>query len=334
MKKYILPLISILIASASFVFISWQKSLVINPDTRVNELLASWEGKHKSHIILNVDVNKAKLGKELSTKGWTTVDGKKTKVISKYFVCTDCHNNVIEEEDIANPNPEGRLRKAVKENIPFLQGTTFYGAVNRESWYNQDYVKKYGGLVAPAKDTLENAIQLCAKVCSSGRYLEGWELEAILHYYNTIDYKLKDLNLNASDWEKLESTEINTAEKVAFVKSKYALLSPATFLDPIEKNVRVLGAKGNLQRGKEIYIQSCMACHGLEKEMTSFKLDTTYMSLNFLKNFIPKKHPYSIYEIVRKGTMAEFAIKAYMPHYTAERMSDQQLEDLVAYIMH
>lgn len=41
---------------------------------------------------------------------------------------------------------------------------------------------------------------------------------------------------------------------------------------------------------------------------------------------------YSIYEAVRTGTCAETGHREYMPHCTAEKMSDQQVEDLPAYI--
>ena len=41
--------------------------------------------------------------------------------------------------------------------IPFLQGTALYGAVNRTSFYNGDYEKKYGSLVSKARNDLREA---------------------------------------------------------------------------------------------------------------------------------------------------------------------------------
>jgi mono/diheme cytochrome c family protein len=188
-------------------------------------------------------------------------------------------------------------------------------------------------LVASARDTLENAIQLCAKVCSSGRYLEAWELEAIVHYYNTIDYKIKDLKLSQAELESLQNNSLSYSQKAALLESKYKLYSGATFLEPKTKKARKLGVGGDPRRGKELYVQSCLACHSFEQNFTSFKLDTSALSISFLKSYAKKNHPYSIYNIVRKGTTAEFAIREYMPHYTAERMSEQQLEDLASYIL-
>ena len=48
------------------------------------------------------------------------------------------------------------------------RGTTFYGITNRETWYNDDYYKKYGDLVKPANENLVEAVQLCAMECSQG----------------------------------------------------------------------------------------------------------------------------------------------------------------------
>jgi mono/diheme cytochrome c family protein len=39
-----------------------------------------------------------------------------------------------------------------------------------------------------------------------------------------------------------------------------------------------------------------------------------------------------LYQIVRYGTYAKTGRKQYMPLYTKEKMSDEQLNDLVAYI--
>ena len=39
-----------------------------------------------------------------------------------------------------------------------------YGTVNKVSWYNGDYFKKYGALVKPANQSLKEAIHLCATV--------------------------------------------------------------------------------------------------------------------------------------------------------------------------
>jgi cytochrome c len=333
MKKILFPICSLLVCLISWAFVNEIKSTKIDAESRVSDLLATWTGKKPLQYIEKPDNEQIRIGKELVYQGWATVDGKKSKLISNYFTCTNCHNQVIEDEDLRNPTPEKRLKMAVKNNLPFLQGTTFYGQANRNHWYNGDYHLKYGALVANTRDTLANAVQLCAKVCSSGRYLEKWELDAIMHYLNSIDYKLSDLKISADDLQKLNSNDLTNDDKASLLQSYFMDYSPATFLNVITKKERKWGAGGDSRRGKEIYVQSCMACHNQENESTMFKLDTTALTLKFMKKNARKNNIYSIYNIVREGTTAEFAIKAYMPHYTAERMSEKQLEDLASFIM-
>jgi len=329
MKRFLPLIFSFSILVCSFAFIRFPD---IPDNSRISLLFSEWTGEKPSHFVASIDEEKAKIGKDLVHQGWAVKNGKKTKVISKYFVCTDCHNTVIEDETLINPTPEGRLRKSVAEDIPFLQGTTFYGITNRTSWYNEDYEKKYGSLVTNARDTLENAIQLCAKVCSSGRYLEDWELEAILHYYNTIDYKIADLQLTEKEISQLN--QISIEEKESLLKSKFKPISSATFLEVQPLKNRKYGVSGNIENGKQIYKQSCLSCHGYEKDVAKLKLDTTEVSLKHFRKNLERNEMYSIYNIVRKGTTSDFAIKEYMPHYTAERMSEQQLEDLASYILY
>jgi mono/diheme cytochrome c family protein len=47
---------------------------------------------------------------------------------------------------------------------------------------------------------------------------------------------------------------------------------------------------------------------------------------------IKKYSDKSLYQIVRHGTYSKTGRKQYMPLYTEEKMSDEQLNDLVAYI--
>ncbi len=140
----------------------------------------------------------AKMGEELVKYGRTIgPDGERTKYISKHYVCTTCHNLDIEDPDLRVSDPEARLTYARKHQLPFLQGTTFKGIVNRESWYNDDYVKKYGDeKIERAPKNLREAIELCAIECSQGRPMEDWEIEAVLSYYWELQYSLDDLSLS------------------------------------------------------------------------------------------------------------------------------------------
>lgn len=310
-----------LIATSSINYINDDKS------TYVADKLVEMGAKKPLHYISKPDSLEIKKGYELVTKGWTTHNGSKSKFISKHFVCTDCHNIVQEDPDLANPNATDRLSYAMDHKIPYLQGSTLYGIVNREHWYNGDYDKKYGDLVVPARDTLVNAIQLCAKVCSQGRYLEDWEATAMLHYLNSIGLTLADIDVSSQDLKGKDNDK-----NAAFLTSKYAKISPATFVDPIPRKERKMGKKGNPDNGKAIYELSCLHCHGREKSVARTKLDQTKITLKYLSKNLKNDSEYSMYQITRKGTYPHVGSKPYMPHYPLDRLSNEQLEDLVSYI--
>jgi hypothetical protein len=52
-----------------------------------------------------------------------------------------------------------------------------------------------------------------------------------------------------------------------------------------------------------------------------------------LKNNLDNYHERSIYQVSRYGTSPAAGKKAYMPQYTIEKMSVQQLEDLKSFII-
>lgn len=287
--------------------------------------------KHSSEL----SSEKIKKGYELITTGFTSDnEGKKTKKQSKYFVCTDCHNIAIEDPDLSINNPEKRLKYVYENKLKFLPGTTMAGVVNREHWYNGDYIKKYGDWVKVANDTLKNAIHLCAVQCSQGRPLENWEMDVVIEYFLSIGHEIKDLNLSIDERKQIAvalNQGIGKEEAIKSLTSKFMPISPATFLDPQEKKERELGKNGDPQNGKKIFELSCLSCHQ-ETGVTNYKLDSSSITFKHLNYWADKSSHYSVYEITRKGTYSKNGYKPYMPNYTEERLSKQQLEDLMAYI--
>ena len=150
-----------------------------------------------SHWIDGITPEMIKQGEDLFRVGRTTLEnGKNSKYISQYYVCTHCHNNVVEDPVLTDPTPEARLSYAVENELPFLQATTMYGTVDRSSWYNGDYHLKYGSLVEDARYNLAGAIQLCAQECSQGRELEDWEVQSLIAYFWSLEYTLADLGID------------------------------------------------------------------------------------------------------------------------------------------
>ena len=279
----------------------------------------------------------AEVGRDLVLTGVASKPkGGKTTKQSRHFVCTSCHNIEREDPDLSVSDPQARLEYVAANGMPFLQGTALYGAVNRVSFYNGDYETKYGDLVAAARNDIREAIQLCAIECSQGRPMEDWELESVLAYLWDIDLKLGDLQLSESEYKQIEmamENPANASETVEMLHSKYLDGSPATFVTPPEnrKSGYEEVKEGDPENGKLIYELSCQACHD-GKKYAFFELDNSTKTFKYLKKHFPKYTRYSTYQVVRYGTSPLPGKRAYMPNYTQEKMSHQQVEDLRAYI--
>lgn len=288
----------------------------------------------KPKAIKNVS---AEIGEDLIKRGFSKRKGqKKSKRQSKHFVCTSCHNIEREDPDLSVNDSQARLDYTNEKGLPFLQGTTLYGAVNRDSFYNGDYEKKYKELVKPARNNIREAIQLCAVECAQGRKLHDWEVESILSYLWTIDLKLDDLNLSEEEIIDVNAaigqsdSLVNSTKQ--FLTDRFQNASAATFVLPPEDRKAGYALKGNPDNGKLIYDNSCLHCH-LNMKYSYFNLDNKKMSLNYLKNKAGKFSNHSIYQVIRYGTYPKYGKKSYMPQYTQEKLSDQQVEDLRAYLV-
>lgn len=280
----------------------------------------------------------AERGKDLVLSGITTTpdENKETKKQSAHFVCTSCHNIEREDPDLRISDPEARLNYVEKKGLPFLQGSTLYGVVNRSSFYNGDYYKKYGKLVERARNSLREAIQLCAVECAQGRRLRSWEIESVLAYLWTIELKIDDLQLDAAAREQITKalhSEGDKAEAINMIRSSYLQASPATFVTPPDDREKGYPLRGDPVNGKRVYDLGCKHCHEGGR-YSFFELDDSQLTFRYLNRHVTKYNRFSIYHVTRYGTPPLYGKKAYMPQYTLERLNNQQLEDLRAYIAH
>ncbi|GJM32997.1 MAG: hypothetical protein DHS20C18_19980 [Saprospiraceae bacterium] len=311
-------------------------SLIVDEETPVARVLVELGDEPLAHQPdLSVGGASVEVGRDLVLKGIAKKpNGGKTTKQSNHFVCTSCHNVQKEDPDLSVSDPQARLEYVRDHGMPFLQGTTLYGAVNRTSFYNGDYEKKYGDLVKPARNNIREAIQLCAVECSQGRALASWEMESVLAYLWTLELKMKDLNIKDDELQKinmaLQQGSMAT-DAIQLVKDKYLPGSPATFVTPPENRTKGYPLKGNAENGALIYDLSCKHCHE-DKRYSFFELDDTNYSFQFLERHISRYTRYSVYQVARYGTSPIPGKMAYMPNYTLEKMSDQQMEDLRAYI--
>ncbi|MFK8045222.1 MAG: c-type cytochrome [Crocinitomicaceae bacterium] len=334
LKTSLLSLV-FLIALASFLISGRSNKGVVEnytklvSDLSVADVLLKVGAKKPNHFIEKLDSDSAHIGYELITTGF--VEGSNNKKQSKYFECVDCHNLVPEVYNLADESPNERLKYSKEKNIPFLPASTFYGMYNKEHWYNGDYAKKYGALVAPTRDTLVNAIQLCAIQCSQGRLLENWEVRSVLHYMKSISLQIKDLKITAKEMDRLAEYVIKKDKAaIKLLASKYNVINDATFGKtdiPELKNY-----KANPDNGKYIFNNGCLHCHGTGSNVASFEFNDDNLTLNFLESQISKHNHFSVPYLVRKGTYAIAGKKQYMPQYPLEKMSKEQLLDLLSYI--
>lgn len=334
--KRILPFITISLAILFFASFSKVENFTVGKDTPVLQVLEYFGEPSPNHQLENITDEMVRQGKELVLKGKTKKkSGRKTKLQSKHFKCTSCHNVVKDEGDLATMDAQARLKYCEENDLPFLQGTSLYGVVNRTSFYNDDYQKKYAGnpRIKKSNKNLREAIQLCAVECAQGRPFKKWEIDAVLAYLWSLELKVGDLDLNDEELQKISTNgESDGKEVVSLLKSKYKASAPAKFgLTPTDAKAGFPNITGNPDNGKLVYDLGCMHCHG-EKRYSMYELDDSKMTFQHLKRHIPRYNRYSIYQVTRYGAPSYPGKRAYMPQYSLEKMTDQQLEDLRSYV--
>lgn len=305
------------------------------------------------------------LGEEIFTKGFVNkspVTGAKSKHVSKYidYTCIKCHNNVREDQVLTVQSPDNRF-KDFKNNskVKLVQGTTLWGAVNRTSFYNGHY-KKYHSLLLPkpeisnkkqvdcekTKDkckkinplSLAESIQICSYYCSDGiGYLEDWELNSVLAYLWTLELSIDDLSLKKGERKKIieiltnrhKYSEEKIKEQENKIKNAYLQKSSATPRDKVKVN-RVNRWQGenmksnpnfkpSAQFGKLLYDKTCLHCH-FEGSSVSDDIDEDL--------YYDDEEFHKMLQLGKKGTKK----KPYMPEYTLERLSKEQVLHIKEYL--
>lgn len=315
---------------------SHDQDWVLTKDKTVDEVLRHLGDEPLPHLVdTSMKWVSAETGEALVKSGvGQGPGGFNTARQSKHFVCTSCHNVEKEDPDLAVSDPQARLLYVKDKGLPFLQGTTLYGVVNRTKFYNGDYQKKYGDLVYAARDNIREAIQLCAEECAQGRRLRDWEVESILAYFWKIGLRMEDLVLEEREWADIQKAIAGNGDKegvIRLIKRKYLAGSPATFVTPPEDRQVGYKLEGDVENGKMIYDLSCLHCHE-NGRYAFYRLDDSRFSFRHLDRHFSRYTRYSVYQVARYGTSPLNGKRAYMPNYTLEKMSNQQLEDLRAYV--
>lgn len=295
----------------------------------VEDVLIELDDDLPLHYLSEVDKDSARMGEEMVRFG--RLLDKSNKRISKYFLCTDCHNQVLETDDPSNESPQRVLQFSRKNKIPFLPGSTFYGMYNKRHWYNGDYDKKYGELVEPTRDSLDNAIQLCATQCSQGREMDPWEIRCVIHYFKSLELKIADLKFESHELPAFQNAiETDKEKAISMLKGKYNEINDAHF--GTSEIPKIEGYNPSFENGHYIYEGGCLHCHAVGRNITNFDLGMDKLSFKFLTAKKEKYTSFSISHITRYGTHAISGRKQYMPQYSYENMSDEQMLDLIFFI--
>lgn len=313
----------------------------ISEEMTVAELLTLLGANLPDHHADEPDPNLVEAGREIVRTGKTThpETGQETIRISAYFYCTDCHNNTPESEKLTSPaDAAARLAYLHANDLPLVPGSTFAGIVNRESWYNGDYAEKYG--LSPegpsARNDLREAIKLCSRECSSGRDPEEWEIDAMLAYFQSLQWRMPDLGMTGADIAELKRRALNQTEHSAMIeeiRGQIELVASASFGEAPENPEKGYEIEGepDPENGKVVFERACLHCHGPDGASEHFfgNKPATWRKLADKFSAASGK---SLYHLIRNGTKAGETKGPYMPNFTKERMSNQQIEDLRAYV--
>jgi mono/diheme cytochrome c family protein len=263
--------------------------------------------------------------------------------LSEHYRCVHCHNLAREDSRLTVQDPDvraERIRSQVSGDptrrdgsiLSLTPGTTLWGAVNRERFYNGYYAKyhtlRLGDDQAMNPEKLADAVQVCGRYCSSGRFLEPWELDSILAHLWDLELRIKDLDLpEAKLKEVLEG--LNSDNVLAAAKARQAIkqsmlrASNATRQELPQRSTEQADVyadeqvvRGEATAGKFLYHSACAGCHGPD------------LSLPFgreLGTNAPRFHRF-----VWHGTERD---DLYMPFFTKERLSRKQSADIRAYLL-
>lgn len=267
--------------------------------------------------------------------------------LSDFYRCIDCHNNRREDVNLTVQDPEVRAAMIDSAAAPATEGaqplflatgTTLWGAVNRESFYNDSYEIYHGLEVGDGRSmdpaSLEDATQVCCQYCSVGRFAEPWEIAALLTYFWDLEVTLADLGLpkeiETVVASRLEKPDAGDAKEVAatreFLQRLYLRRAGDTYTAiPSQIGKESVGPypdklefQGDPAIGKRLYAQACDRCHGADKPNEIEGPDL----VRDLKRF---------HTILSKGT--EQADQPYMPMFTSQRLSRQQIIDIQTYLL-
>jgi mono/diheme cytochrome c family protein len=343
MKVYILSF------SLLFLILGLAAQGITNTPYEFDDDTPLWEvmtklGKIRPNGVDNQRQHSVDKGRELVNFGYTAdFKDRKTAKIGN-LPCAVCHSLMPEHDDLSIIDPQKRLMYADSFQLPFLPGSPLYGMVNRVYFFNGDYQTTYKNeefidLVKKGHSDLRTAIQACNSIFADGRTLEEWEIESILAYLWTLQIRMKDLKFEDQDLKDIQfALDNNTgnAKAVNLLRRAYVEVYPANLSvpQPIAERKKTSPIINNFANGKRVYERSCLHCHA-DKKHASPRFDLNQSTFQFLKkHFDDTTSRYSIYEALRYlPTPSRAHRNSRSPHFSKQRLADQQIQDLRFFII-
>lgn len=306
-------------------------------------------------------------GRDLATVGFVNAPPSQEQTseqISDHYACVTCHTTTLEGPDPSLADPDEAFAVAQQSGLGqrLTQGAGFVGMVNRHSYYGGLFAK-YHGLCVPLEygqaftlpkvcwpegrtmnpQSLEDAIQVCARYCGVGRYLEEWEVLALLTWFWDMELTIDDLALSAAHKREVleamahpDANPDRTGVARGLVRASFLKTAPFSMHEMPVFTDGTPGEypdgprpQGDAGRGKDVYAASCLNCHSTQ----IMPMDGAQLVKDqeiFYKAIVHGGEHSTVRSILR--IIPNLLGKPYMPEYARERLSRQQIEDIRSYL--
>lgn len=334
---WLLILVLLAVGASGYLFFLWQEP----PDQRdtgliwrpVSDVLYRFGEPRPPWALQEPPSEEAiALGRSLIHTGLAPDAPKGTPRQSKYFTCTDCHNISREDPDLTQDNPATRLPYVAARGQALLQGETFWGMYNKTRWYNGYWMTHYGKIVTTAQHDLRAAVQVCAEHCSQGRIFTEAELNGVMAWLWERQMRLGDLGLDEEQLDDMAQALVTgkpNAHQLSVLKSYYLPVTAETKGAAPPDLQAGYGLAGKAKTGQQVFQASCLHCHNGAKGSAAPSFQDRGFTAQLLMGNIGDPNPGNFYTVLRNGTEQH---GPYMPPFMTERMSNQQIADLRAYL--
>ncbi|MEM6916631.1 MAG: cytochrome c, partial [Verrucomicrobiota bacterium] len=253
------------------------------------------------------------------------------KKLSEYFFCADCHSSEREQSLLSDsPSAAELLHFAHEKELPLLPGPTFAGITNRDAFFESEMATS---LDSPSgvNSSLEKAVQFCSTTLAQGRQLNALEMQSVLAYLHSLEWRVGDLGFRGADLAELKRRSLNPREYRSIrddLRKRFPTRAKSTQGElPADSGSGYASrATRDPKRGDLVWSRACLHCHGAEGASPHFfgDRDSTWEKLQRLFE------DGTVYLHIREGSKRESGV--HMPPYPDEKLGEQEIEDLRAFI--